>query len=144
MWGYSFREEKPRNELLKVYSSTIKRWFNLPQGVYKVHNRILRNPFSLFELSLRKFYTTFWGYVMDILLSDQIPFVLLEYIRAGPIGHCSNMFCVVPLFRECYFSALHRQHSHENLIFSSIFCSKDCSDVWFKNNGAMYMEIEWN
>lgn len=132
------------NPLLKVVTTDLQ-WCSLPMGVVKVHKRQIRDPPSLYESSLRKFYTTFWGRVPEQCLMHYLPRVVYEYVENGPIGHCNNLYCVNPLFRECYFSVLQRQHERPaKFTYSAIFCSKECSEIWLWQNSSIYKDVEWN
>lgn len=92
--------------LVKVFSPTENRWFNLPRGVIDVHKRDHRIPFTLFELCIRKIYTNFWGPILDNLLAELVPRIILYYIKMGPIGHCGNGYCSNPIFKDCHFLLL--------------------------------------
>lgn len=73
-----------------------------------------------------------------------LPQVVYCYVRNGPIGHCNNLYCVTPLFRECYFCVLQRQHDRTTkFTYSAIFCSKECSEMWLWQNSSIYKDIEW-
>lgn len=138
-----YRREKPRNQLLKVVTND-RQWCSLPMGIVNVFNRETRQPSSLFELTLRKFYTTFWGYILEHYMINYLPRVIFEYIRNGPIGHCNNLYCVTPLFRECYFCVLRRQNGPVKYTYSAIFCAKDCAEMWLWQNNSIYKDVEWN
>lgn len=113
-------------------------------GIVTVRKRHIRHPSSLCELALRKFYTSFWGYILEVYLCQLLPRMVYDYVRAGPIGHCNNLYCVTPLFRECYFNVLQRQHGAAKIIYSATFCSKECSEMWLWQNSSIYKDIEWN
>lgn len=113
-------------------------------GVVIVLKRQIRSPATLYELGLRKFYTTFYGYILDKFMIHCLPRVVYQYIRNGPMGHCNNMYCVTPLFRECYFCVLKRQHGTAKLTYSAIFCSSECAEVFLWQNSSIYKDIEWD
>lgn len=131
-------DRRPLNPLLKVVTHD-RQWCSLPVGIVRVLKREIRDPPSLYELSLRKFYVKWWGSCMV----NYLPRMVFEYVRNGPIGHCNSLYCVTPLFRECYFSVLQRQHERTKFTYSAIFCSKECTEMWLWQNSSIYKDIEW-
>ncbi|XP_055692057.1 uncharacterized protein LOC129795055 isoform X1 [Lutzomyia longipalpis] len=132
-----------RDHLVKLFAPTENRWFNLPRGVVEVHKRTHRVPFSLFELCVRSIYTNFWGPILDRLLVELVPRIILYYIKMGPIGHCGTGYCSNPIFKECHFLLLKKLQNPSGVVFSTIFCSKDCADFWMSKFRHMYHEIDW-
>ncbi|GAB0097239.1 Leucine-rich repeat [Sergentomyia squamirostris] len=132
-----------RDYLVKVFSQEENRWFNLPRGLVEVHKRTTRTSFSLFELCVRKIYTNFWGPILDQLLEEFVPRLILYYIKMGPIGHCGNGYCSNPIFKDSYFMLMKKIQNPSGVVFSAIFCSKDCADFWMSKFRNMYREIDW-
>lgn len=141
--SFRCRREKPLNTLLKVVTKD-GQWCSLPMGLAVLHKRQTRTPASLFELTLRKFYTTLWGHFLEQCLMHYLPRVVYQYLLNGPIGHCNNIYCVTSVFRECYFSVLQRQHERApKFTYTAIFCSKECTEMWLWQNSSIYKDIEW-
>lgn len=124
-----------------------------------------RRPPSLYELGLRalyadqKYYDTICQQMDDNCF---VPKVIQENIINGPICLCGIDSCRSTLFTECHFLllkkyrhifiTLHSFHlfiffirngSPSHIIFSNMFCSKDCMSKWSNENRNKYHSIDW-
>lgn len=139
----------------------------LPRGIQIVHvNTQPRCPSRLIELGLRNLYNapSFYDRVCINLPNGVLPHDIHEALINGPVCQCGLSSCQTPLFTECFFVLLKkyvyqrdscyafiwicffsccRNRSLSHIIFSIMFCSKDCSIKWQEDNKQSYHSIDW-
>ncbi|XP_058466306.1 uncharacterized protein LOC131439385 [Malaya genurostris] len=101
------------------------------------------NPSSLVENGLRKCY--YQSKMSDLLsvLKCWLPRNLYRQLLHGPVAVCGNNPCSKNIFKECVLGLIKKQKLAKPAIFSILFCSKLCANLWFQCNCDVYDELNW-
>ncbi|XP_031636758.1 leucine-rich repeat and death domain-containing protein 1 [Contarinia nasturtii] len=130
-------------DLLMIFLPDESKRTIVPRQVEKICSG--NNPNSLSEYCLRSLYESrsLYEIVCVKLPSDGLPKNVFQNVMCGPICRCGYSECNKPLFTECHFSLMKKNHSPSHIIFSNMFCSETCRTKWHDDHKAKYHPIGW-
>lgn len=103
--------------------------------------RSVHVPNSLVEICLRSCNQSKTN--DQVLLGNWLPADLFRRLRCGPVTTCGSIPCAKDIFTEGVLGLVKRKKQARLVLFSILFCSKKCSDLWFQYNCDVYDELNW-
>ncbi|XP_058834530.1 uncharacterized protein LOC131691871 [Topomyia yanbarensis] len=100
------------------------------------------NASTLVEICLQKCYDQSERGVIH-LPTTCLPVALYQKLQHGPVAICGSIPCGKSIFTRGILGLVKRRKHARPVIFSILFCSKICADLWFQYSCDDFSELNW-